>query len=166
MDAQPQAGERLVHVVAVGHGLEQVATERIEQVDLAAMRGLEHLQGAMALAARQRSTPQRLESAPVRLVRDLEATRILVGIHAAFAAALHAGVSADGHDPALLAAEEPTGQREIDQRFHVVDAEAMLGEPHAVDEHRALRAPDFFGEAPHVVTGETAVGFEPLPCVP
>src|SRR4029450_1291149 len=143
-----------------GHGLEEIPAERIEEVDLAAVSGLEHLQRAMPLTARQRAAPQGLEATAVGFAGDLEASGILVGVDAALAAPLNTGVPADRHDPALLATEESARQREIDQGLHVVDAEAMLGETHAVDEDGAARAADFLGKASHVFAGQPAVGFE------
>src|SRR5678815_4009761 len=117
----------------------------------------------MTLPRRNRPAPEALESRAILVVRHLVAARQLVGIDSALAAALNTRVSADRQDPALLASEHAARECDVHERFHVVHAEAMLSQPHAVDEHRGPGARVRLGESEHVVAREPGIAFERLP---
>src|SRR5262245_47907275 len=117
------------------------------------MRGLQHLQRAHAFEFGNGMAPEIFEALAILRMPDFESAGQLVGIDATFAAALHTRMPADWKDAALLASEHAARERQIHERLHVVDAEAMLGESHAVDPHRSLRLRILVGETLHVVTG-------------
>ena len=82
------------------------------------------------------------------------AARQAEGIGAHFAGSLHAAVAADGHQPAVLAAEEAPQEGEIRHLRDVVRAEAVLCEPHAPHENRASGTRQQLRELAHAFAGE------------
>src|SRR5918999_2521839 len=96
-------------------------------------------------------------------VVDRKSAREFVWFSAALAAALDAAVTADGHDAAFLAPEHASAQRKIHDRFHVVHAEFMLRETHAVDENSRAGTPVKQRKALHLKARDPRALLEHLP---
>src|SRR5690606_7596112 len=77
------------------------------------------------------TAPRGLERRAV-FVGDVEAAWELHRVGAAFGRALHAGVTADRHDPASRTADHAAREREVDHHLHIVDPESVLGQAHRV----------------------------------
>ena len=70
--------------------------------------------------------------------------------HAAdFGAALHAGVAADRHEPAVRPSGQPAREPDVDQRVDRVDAVRVLRQPHRPDEDRVRPLDQQPRERPH-----------------
>ena len=96
-------------------------------------------------------------------VIDCKAAGKLVRLGAALAAPLHAAVTTDRHDAALFAAEHAAGQSEIHDRLHVVHAELVLGQAHAVDEYGATGMTVKQGKPLHFLARQPGAFLQHLP---
>ncbi len=128
-----------VDELGVGQHVEEVAAARPQHVDLAARR-------------RPRPSPRRRgpgRARPgTRTLRELgralrRRSATPPGNAVAYApisdAALHAGVTADRHEPGARPADVAAGEREVHDRGDVVDAVLVLRDPHRPDQHRGSR---------------------------
>ncbi len=149
MDAQRHAGQRIAHPAGVGHHLEEVAARGDQDVELSLVGGVQHLRCRQAGSSRDVEAPVLGQFGRARgRRRAVPGQRGRIAAH--LGAALHAGVPADRHQPALLASDEPLRQREVDDRAHVVLAEDVLRGAHRPHEHRAARAVQFLREGQHL----------------
>ena len=114
--------ERGARDVGRGQHVEEVATARPQHVEVAAPRRLDHLRRVETPASSAPRTPTARPS--VRRVRgvDRESAGKRRRVAAHLGAALHAGVTADRHQPGAGAADVAPREREVDDRLHVVDA--------------------------------------------
>src|SRR6266545_388420 len=103
------------------------------------MRGFEHLDDFQARTGRHRVMPEIRETAG-GVVVDRKSAGKFIGLRAALAPSLHAAMAADRHDATLLTAQHAATESEIDNRLDIIDAEFMLREADAVDDHCGTRA--------------------------
>src|SRR4030095_4531093 len=122
----------------VGHGLKQVSADGIKKFDLTSMRGFDHLHDFKARIGRSRVMPEIRETAG-GVVVDRKSAGKFIGLRAALASSLHSAMAADRHDATLFTTQHATRESEIDNRLDIIDAEFMLREADAVDDHCGAR---------------------------
>ena len=125
-------------VLGVGQDVEEVAAGGEEDVELAAAAA-SIISGAVLPVSAGTSKPHCSASFAAFSVVHRLAARERRRVAAHLGAALDAGVAADRHQPAALAADEAAGEAEVDDRPHVVLAALVLGDAHAPDETRRAR---------------------------
>ena len=147
--AHGRAGEAVGHQPRVGQHVEEVAAARVEDLEAAVGRGLDHLLRAQAGGVGHVEAPL-----PRELGRRLRAHRHPAregrGVGAHLRAALDPGVPADGHQAGARTAHVAPRQRQVDDRPHVLRAERVLGEAHRPDEDGGVGGRVHGGEPLHV----------------
>ena len=72
-------------------------------------------------------------------------------------------MAADGHEARPLPPDHAPGQGQVDQRLDVLDAEPVLGDPHAPDDDRRSGLGVHAGEAEHLFPRRSGVALEGVP---
>jgi hypothetical protein len=145
VDAQRHARERRLHEVRVGQRLEEVAAHDEERIEIARVRGVDHLARVEPRVRGRGEAPQFRD----RRVAQRAAARQRHRHAADFRAALDARVPADRHDAGAVPADHAAGEREVDDRAHARGARDVLRHPHAPHEDGAPGAGVERGEALH-----------------
>ena len=83
---------------------------------------------------------------PVFVFGGFAEDAILFGHGDHLGATLDAGMSPDRHQPTALAADESTGQSQVDDCPDAIFAEGMLRDPHAPDENGGIRGGEHAGD--------------------
>ena len=128
---QVEPAPLLLHQQALGDRAQEVAAEAEEGADLARDDGLAGLDCVQAVLAR------RLEA--VLLRQTVEGHEFGLLGDADGALALHVGMAPHRADARARLADLAAHQQQVDQHLHVVDAEPVLRQPHAIDGDDGLR---------------------------
>ena len=146
VDPKRRSLERLADARRIGQDVQEVAARGEEDVQLAAMRRVQHLGRLQARLRRHIEAPELREAARVVLVdRQSAGKRGRIAAH--LGAALDTRVAADRHQAAARLADPPPRKRQVDDRPHPVLAAGVLGHPHAPDQDPALCVADEVSEA-------------------
>src|SRR2546428_9370148 len=127
--------ECLTHKFRLRQGLQEITTCGKEQVDLACVRGLDHLDRCQTLDRRHSESPQFRKLFGRLLVDHVSAGKVpWSATH--LRPTLHSAMPSNSHQATLLAAYHSSGQRQIHYRFYVIYCECVLCDPHAPHEDR------------------------------
>src|SRR5690606_19532387 len=132
LDGQLHLPPRRLYPLAVGNGADEVAAESDEGMDVTGDDALAHGHRGEPLR------PRRLEAELLGHLIERRALRLFGDPDGALP--LNVGVTADGADPGTFPADVPPQQKQVYHHLHVLHAETVLGETHAVDADDALAA--------------------------
>ena len=152
-------GQSASYVLRLGQRAQKISTETIKQIELTSRAGLNHFRRSETDPVRNRKTV--LVGKVLRVLTiDWFSSRKHGRISAHLGAALHRRMAANRHQSALVAADEPLHEAQVQNHLHCVTAEGVLGNPHAPDQHGSCRVADQPGEFLHPGTVQTALRFQ------
>ena len=162
MDSEGDLLEGLANMIGIGERLEEIAADLIEDIEVALMSRIDHLDSVKSPPCRNVKSPE-VAKGGCALGANGNSAREQIWGSANFCAALHAGVAPDGHQSAFVASDEPASQRQVDDRFDVGSAMAMLSDTHRPDEDGGFGLAQHSGKVEHSVAGGTRMRFQQLP---
>ena len=130
-DGQPQAAHRRLGHGPVRHRSDEIAAEPDEHLGAPLHHRLYGVDDMVTMSARRLEAEHFLD-----LVQQC---RLWLFVDADGAVALHVRMAADRADPSSGLAEIPAQQQQIYHLLHVCGTEAVLGDPHAVDDDDGAR---------------------------
>ena len=149
--------ESLCGVGGVGHGGEEVAAERDEDVEVAAVHGVDGFDGVETMLARAAEAERGIHAGEEGL------GGLLVDAHGAIA--LHIAVAADGAEACALLAEMAAEQCQVDHLLDEVGGMLVLREPHGPAVDGAGRSGEELGGLAHGGAADAGAGHERLEIV-
>src|SRR5215813_9563417 len=108
MDPYWDPAHGFTDIIRIRKGLKKAASDLIEDVELATMGGVDHLDCVQTGPGRHFESPQLTEPG-CSLCCHGNSSGKKVGCSSDFGAALDSGVAADRHQPALLASDKSAG---------------------------------------------------------
>ena len=122
--------EGLAHPRRIGERVEKVPPDGVEDVERALVGRVDHLLGRQPGRVGHGMPPEP-GHAPRVLLRHGHPREVGGGDRSHLGGPLHSAVAAHRHEAASLASDHPAREGEVDDRLNVLDAEPVLGEPHA-----------------------------------